>query len=78
MIYINNSEIKAAMEDIGIGKLPIKNNQLNGNPVTSNPFTACMLLVEQAIDDVMFSHASWKSQSAAHAALLEINNEIDE
>lgn len=55
-------------------KLPIKINQLNCNPVVSNPFTACMFLVEQAIDDVMFAHASWKSQSAAHAALVEINN----
>ncbi len=78
MTYIKNSEIKFAMEDMGIDKLPIKNNQLNCNPEISNPFTACMLLVEQAIDDVMFAHASWKSQSAAHVALMEINNEIDE
>jgi hypothetical protein len=35
-----------------------------------------MSVVEEAIGEVLAAHASWRSQMAASAALLEIENSI--
>jgi len=75
VIAINNEELVAAMTDLGIDKLPIRKIQIYKNQKMPNPFIACMSAVEDAIDEVMAAHASWKSQMAATAALLEIEKE---
>ncbi len=74
MIEMKDDEIRAAMNDLGINRLPIQKYLLDQNAAIFNPFTNCMLAMEQSIVDVMTLHASWKSQKAANAALLEIDN----
>jgi hypothetical protein len=76
MLIINNEELMAAMKDLGIDKLPIRKIQIDQNEMLSNPFTTCMSVVEEAIGEVLAAHASWRSQMAASAALLEIENSI--
>ena len=75
MKTINNEELLAAMNDLRIDKLPIRKIQFGKNETLSNPFTTCMSVVDEAIDEVMAAHAFWKSQMAASAALLEIDRE---
>ena len=75
MIAINNEELMTAMKDLGIDKLPIRKIPFDQNVTMSNPFTTCRSAVEQAIDEVMSAHASWKSQMAANAALLEMEKD---
>ena len=74
MITIKNEELVAAMKDLGIEKLPIRKIPIDQNVTIANPFTTCMSAVEQAIDEVMAAHASWKSKMAAAAALLEMED----